>query len=51
MNREAPRTLHTPSAACQRGIEADQYDVLVVDNGSPEPLGEALVRSCGPNFR
>ncbi len=51
MNREAPRTLHTLSAAYQRGIEADQYEVLVVDNGSPEPLGEALVRSCGPNFR
>ncbi len=51
MNREAPRTLHTLSAAYQRGIEADQYEVLVVDNGSPEPLGEAVVRGCGPNFR
>ena len=51
MNREAPRTLHTLSAAYQRGIEADEYEVLVVDNGSPEPLGEAVVRGCGPNFR
>ena len=51
MNREAPRTLHTLSPAYQKGIGADQYEVLVVDNGSPEPLGEHVVHGYGPNFR
>jgi glycosyltransferase involved in cell wall biosynthesis len=51
MNREAPRTLHTLSAAYQRGLASEDYEVLVVDNGSPTPLGESSVRVFGPNFR
>jgi glycosyltransferase involved in cell wall biosynthesis len=36
MARELPRTLHTLSPTYQRDIEPDEYDVVVVDNGSPD---------------
>jgi len=50
MRREAPRTLHSLTPAYQ-GVDADHYEVLVVDNGSPAPLDPAVVASFGPNFR
>ena len=34
MAREAPRTLYSLSAAYQRDISAEDYEVIVVDNGS-----------------
>jgi glycosyltransferase involved in cell wall biosynthesis len=51
MGREAPRTLHSLSSGYQRGVSGDEYEVIVVDNGSPTPLGEAAVRRWGPQFR
>jgi len=42
MAREAPRTLHSLSAAYQRHIDADDYEVIVVDNGS-QPSFDAAV--------
>lgn len=51
MLREAPRTLHTLSVAHQRGVTADDYEVIAVDVGSEPPLDEALVVGQGPNFR
>jgi hypothetical protein len=51
MAREAPRTLYTLSAAYQRGVTAADYEVLVVDAGSPSPVPGDLVASQGPNFR
>jgi glycosyltransferase involved in cell wall biosynthesis len=51
MAREAPRMLHSLSAAYQQGVGADEYEVVVVDNGSRPPLGEEAVRRFGPNFR
>ena len=50
MQREARRTLHSLSRKYQRGIEGLDYEVIVVDNGSPEPLGEEFVRRHGENF-
>lgn len=38
MARELPRTLRTLSAPYQRGIDSTAFEVIVVDNGSPEPL-------------
>ena len=38
MNRELPRTIRSLSPAMQRGIRADQYELIVIDNGSPEPM-------------
>jgi len=49
--REAPRTLHSLSAAYQRHIGLDDYEIIVVDNGSSPPLDPQLVASLSGNFR
>jgi hypothetical protein len=43
MARELPRTLRTLSADYQRGISASDYEIVVIDNGSPEPLDERQI--------
>ena len=50
MRREARRTLHSLSREYQRDIAGLDYEVIVVDNGSSEPLGEEFVRQFGENF-
>ena len=50
MRREAPRTLHSMSRAYQQGAQALDYEVLVVDNGSDQPLDPDAVRAFGPQF-
>ena len=42
MTRELPRTLHSLSPAYQRGIDAADSEVVVVDNGSPMPLDDIV---------
>jgi glycosyltransferase involved in cell wall biosynthesis len=49
--REAPRTLLTLSASYQRHIDADDYEVIVVDNGSNPPLDPAVLEDLSGNFR
>lgn len=49
--RELPRTLHSLSPQYQRGVTADDYEVIVVDNGSSIPVSEEAVSRHGPNFR
>ncbi len=51
MTREAPRTLYTLSSKYQRGTNSDEYEVIIVDNGSTIPLDKQMVESFGPNFR
>ena len=51
MAREAPRTLRSLSPGYQQRIDASDYEVIVIDNGSDEPLGEETVESFGPGFR
>lgn len=51
MQREARRTLLSLSVPYQRDVSEDDYEVIVVDNGSTEPLSDELVRSFGRNFR
>jgi hypothetical protein len=51
MRREAARTLHSLSRAYQRGIDDLSYEVIVVDNGSTEPLDPGAVAAHGPEFR
>lgn len=51
MARELPRTLATLSPSRQRGIAPGEYEVIVVDNGSPEPVSETMVASHGEGFR
>lgn len=50
MRREAERTLYSLSRDYQRNIDDLDYEVIVVDNGSNEPLGEEFVRSHGKRF-
>ncbi len=38
MERELPRTLLSLSRAMQRHVEEVEYEVIVVDNGSPKPV-------------
>lgn len=51
MARELPRTLRSLDPALQRGIAADDYEVVVVDNGSPEPVDPALLERFGGAIR
>jgi glycosyltransferase involved in cell wall biosynthesis len=43
MARELPRTLHSLSPAYQAGIAGDDYEVIVVDNGSSTPVAGSLL--------
>ncbi len=47
MARELPRTLHSLSTRYQRGIEPDDYEIIVVDNGSPVPLDAEMLAFSG----
>lgn len=51
MAREAPRTLYSLSAAYQRHIADDDYEIIVVDNGSTPPLDTEMVAALDGNFR
>jgi len=50
MARELPRTLRTLSPAMQRDIAADDYEIILIDNGSTEPFDEAECRRWGGNI-
>ena len=50
MLREGPRTLHSLSTRYQRDIDADQYEVLVVDNGSTPPFPRDVVLAQAGRF-
>ena len=43
MARELPRTLRSLDARYQDGMEAADYELIVVDNGSPTPVDPGLV--------
>jgi glycosyltransferase involved in cell wall biosynthesis len=51
MKRELPRTLRSLAPEYQRQIEADDYEVVVVDNGSPEPLDSSVVAAFPGRIR
>lgn len=51
MRREARRTLYSLTPAYQYLGETIPYEVLVIDNGSTEPIDQSWVRECGANFR
>jgi len=48
MPREAPRTLQTIAPWYQRGVAAEDYEVIAVDIGSVPALDEEVVRLAGP---
>lgn len=43
MAREAPRTLRSLTVPYQIGIAPEDYEIIVVDNGSPTPLAHTRV--------
>jgi hypothetical protein len=49
--REIQRTLYSLSAAYQRHIDADDFEVIVVDNGSNPPFDPKALESLSGNFR
>lgn len=51
MRREAPRTLYSLSAAYQVGLDARDYEVIAIDNGSTVPLDPAATARHGAGFR
>jgi glycosyltransferase involved in cell wall biosynthesis len=51
MARELPRTLSSLSPDYQRGLKADDYEVIVVDNGSARPLDPDLVAGFAGHLR
>ena len=51
MRREAARTLYTLSSKYQCGVNENLYEVLVIENGSTQPLTSEFVSSFGKNFR
>jgi glycosyltransferase involved in cell wall biosynthesis len=51
MARELPRTIHSLSPAMQTGLSADDYEIIIVDNGSTRPFDEAACRRRVPQLR
>jgi len=50
MRRAAPRTLLSLTPRYQRGISAEDYEVIVIENGSTQPLDRDAVLALAPNF-
>ncbi len=48
MRRELPRTLASLHEGSQHDITREQYEVIVVDNGSADPLDEAEIHAACP---
>jgi hypothetical protein len=51
MDRELPRTLRSLSPGYQQGLESSDYEVIVVDNGSPKPVDPGLAGMFGGQLR
>jgi glycosyltransferase involved in cell wall biosynthesis len=51
MSRELPRTIFSLSPGLQRGVAAEDYEIIVVDNGSKIPPTLDEVSSWSPNAR
>ncbi len=49
MRDQALRTLHSLSPQYQQGIDASQYEIVVVENASDQILGEEAAVSAAPN--
>ena len=51
MSRELPRTIRSLSPSLQRDIAAEDYEIIVVDNGSKTPPTLDELKSWSPNAR
>lgn len=50
MERELPRTIRSLSPDFQRGIEANDYELILLDNGSTVPIDEEALQRLAPNL-
>jgi glycosyltransferase involved in cell wall biosynthesis len=50
MARELPRTIRSLSGSMQRGISPQDYEVIVIDNGSKQAFDEAACRRWLPEL-
>ncbi len=51
MRRELPRTIRSLSPPMQRGVDASDYELIVVDNGSAEPPDREECEALGARIR
>lgn len=51
MARELPRTVRSLCAPYQRGLVADEIELIVVDNGSPVPVDAQALQSLHPGLQ
>lgn len=51
MARELPRTIETLSTQYQRDLGDLRYEIVVLDNGSPQPVDAAALQAIAPNLR
>lgn len=50
MAREIARTILSLSPKVQRGIDRDEYEIILVDNGSSRPSDHTALLDCGANL-
>src|SRR4051794_24136401 len=51
MARELPRTLRSLAPAMQVGVDVDDYEVVVIDNGSPTAVHQSLPEGFAGRLR
>lgn len=51
MRRAAPRSIQSLTAPYQRGLHSDDYEILVVENGSSDALDGAGIEQLSSNIR
>lgn len=51
MARELPRTVHSLSRLYQNGVDGLDYEIVVIDNGSPVPVDVGSIEAIGPGVR
>jgi hypothetical protein len=51
MPREVPRSVLSATVPYQRQVDGLDYEILVVENGSSEPLDQSELESIAPNVR
>lgn len=50
MRREAPRTIYSLSKKFQKRIRLEDYEIIVIDNDSTEPLEKNEIENIGSNI-
>lgn len=51
MARELPRTISSLSPSYQKNVHEIDYEIIVVDNGSDQPISESVLKKASQNVR